>query len=128
VFSFTHRPLYSRGKITRYTFDVRLGGPQNRSGRCGKKYLYRESNPSRPARSSQGNVSPLNCASPHIVVRLVCRMGRRADRFDPNQVPLASVSSEDLNDSHYAEGYTEERTKERMKLLVQFHCRCLVRR
>jgi hypothetical protein len=35
VVSFTHLPLYRRGKSPRYPFDRRLGGPQSRSGRCG---------------------------------------------------------------------------------------------
>jgi hypothetical protein len=37
VVSFTPLPLYSRGKSPRYTQDGRLGGPQGRSGRCGKE-------------------------------------------------------------------------------------------
>jgi hypothetical protein len=33
VVSFTPRPLYSRGKNTRYALDTRLGGPQSQSRR-----------------------------------------------------------------------------------------------
>jgi hypothetical protein len=33
VVSFTPRPLYLQGKIPRYAFDRRLGGPQSRSER-----------------------------------------------------------------------------------------------
>jgi hypothetical protein len=33
--SFTPRSLYPMGKSPRYPWDRRLGGPQNRSGRCG---------------------------------------------------------------------------------------------
>jgi hypothetical protein len=41
VVSFTHRPLYHRGKSSRCSLDRRLGGPQNRCGRGGeeKKFL-----------------------------------------------------------------------------------------
>jgi hypothetical protein len=31
------RPLYPRGKSSRYPFDRRLGGPQSRSGRGGEE-------------------------------------------------------------------------------------------
>jgi hypothetical protein len=34
VVSFTHRPLYHRGKSTRYPLEKILGGPQCRSGVC----------------------------------------------------------------------------------------------
>jgi hypothetical protein len=42
--SFTPRPLYSRGKSTRYTLDRSLGVPQNRYGRS--SLFYRDSNSS----------------------------------------------------------------------------------
>jgi hypothetical protein len=34
---FTHRPLYSQGKSSRYPLDRRLGGIQSRSGHGGEK-------------------------------------------------------------------------------------------
>jgi len=37
VVSFTPRPLYSRGKNTRYALDRTLGGPHSRSGRDGEE-------------------------------------------------------------------------------------------
>jgi hypothetical protein len=37
VVSFTSRPLYTKGKSTRYPLDRRLGGPQSRSGRGGEE-------------------------------------------------------------------------------------------
>jgi hypothetical protein len=36
VVRFTPLPLYSRGKIPRYTLCKRLGGPRSRSGRYGE--------------------------------------------------------------------------------------------
>jgi len=54
VVSFTPRPVYVRGKGTRYPFDGKPGGLQIRSGRgTGIKNLCpcRESNHCRPARS-----------------------------------------------------------------------------
>jgi hypothetical protein len=33
------RPLYLRGKRPRYPFDRRLGGPHNRSRRCGEEKI-----------------------------------------------------------------------------------------
>jgi hypothetical protein len=36
VVSFTLEPLYPRGKSARYPLDMRLSGPQGRSGRCGE--------------------------------------------------------------------------------------------
>jgi hypothetical protein len=39
VVSFTPRPLYPKGKITRYQSDRRLGWPQSRSECCGEKSL-----------------------------------------------------------------------------------------
>jgi hypothetical protein len=52
VVSFGPRPLYPRRKSPRYPSDKRLGGPQNRSGRCGgEKILHLpESSPGHPAR------------------------------------------------------------------------------
>jgi hypothetical protein len=52
VFSFTTRPLYSRGKSPGYPFYKRLGVPQSQSGRCREEKIscpYRYSNPGRPA-------------------------------------------------------------------------------
>jgi hypothetical protein len=50
VVSFMPRALHSRGKSPRYPLDGRLGGPQNRSGRCGGEknlpYLDSSSDPS----------------------------------------------------------------------------------
>jgi hypothetical protein len=44
--SFTPRPFHSRRKSPRYSFDRRLGGPQNRPGRCGEeKHLALAENP-----------------------------------------------------------------------------------
>jgi hypothetical protein len=37
VVSFRPRPLYFRRKRLQYPLDRRLGGPQNRSGRCGEE-------------------------------------------------------------------------------------------
>jgi hypothetical protein len=37
VFSFTPRPLYPWGKSPRYPLDMRLGGLESRSGRCGEE-------------------------------------------------------------------------------------------
>jgi hypothetical protein len=37
VVSFTRRPLYRRGKSPWYAFYIRLGGPQNLSGRRGEE-------------------------------------------------------------------------------------------
>jgi hypothetical protein len=51
VVSFTPRPLYSQGKGPWCPLDKRLGGPQSRSGRGGKKknsQPRRESNPRTP--------------------------------------------------------------------------------
>jgi hypothetical protein len=39
VVGFTPRPLYPRGESPGYPLDRKLGGPQNRSGRCGEKIL-----------------------------------------------------------------------------------------
>jgi hypothetical protein len=39
VVSFTPQPLYSRAKSPRYPLDMRLGGPQNRSGRRGEQKI-----------------------------------------------------------------------------------------
>jgi hypothetical protein len=39
VVSFTHRPLYARGRSPRYTLDRRLGGPHSRSGRRGEEKI-----------------------------------------------------------------------------------------
>jgi hypothetical protein len=39
VVGFTPRPLYSRGKNTRYPLDRRLCGPQSRSGRRGEEKI-----------------------------------------------------------------------------------------
>jgi hypothetical protein len=50
--------LYPQGKSSRYPLDRKLGGPQSRCGRCGVKkisFLCRESNSSRPTRSSSLN-------------------------------------------------------------------------
>jgi hypothetical protein len=45
-------PLYLNGKNPRYPLDRRLSGPQSRSERDGEERRpFRESNPSRPARS-----------------------------------------------------------------------------
>jgi len=35
--SFTPQPLYPQGKISWYSSDRRLGGPQNSSGRAGEE-------------------------------------------------------------------------------------------
>jgi hypothetical protein len=56
VVSFTPRPLYLRGKSTRYPLVRRLGGSQSRSGRGGEEEKSnncpcRELNPNRPTRS-----------------------------------------------------------------------------
>jgi hypothetical protein len=57
VVSFTHRPLYSRGKSPYYPLYRRLGGPQSRSGRGGEDNNSQPSsgiepqNPIRPTRS-----------------------------------------------------------------------------
>jgi hypothetical protein len=37
VVSFIPRPLYPQGKSPQYPLDMRLGGPQSRSGRGGEK-------------------------------------------------------------------------------------------
>jgi hypothetical protein len=37
VVSFTPRAFYPRGKRPPYPLDKRLGGPKNRSGRCGEE-------------------------------------------------------------------------------------------
>jgi hypothetical protein len=39
VVSFTPRPLYLRGKSSRYPLDTRLDGPQSRYGRCGEEKI-----------------------------------------------------------------------------------------
>jgi hypothetical protein len=45
VVSFTPQPLYLRGKSPRYSLDMRLGGPQSRSGRRRENsWPYRDSN------------------------------------------------------------------------------------
>jgi hypothetical protein len=36
IVNFTHQPPYPRRKCPRYQFHRRLGGPQNRSWRCGE--------------------------------------------------------------------------------------------
>jgi len=56
VVSFTHRPLYPRGKNPRYPLDRTLGGPQSRSGRGGSR---RESKPNRPDRPAHSIVTIL---------------------------------------------------------------------
>jgi hypothetical protein len=39
VVSFTTQPLYPRGKSARYPLGRSVGGPQNRSRRCGKEKI-----------------------------------------------------------------------------------------
>jgi hypothetical protein len=54
VVSFTHRPLYPRGKGPQYSLDRRVGGPQFWSERFGEEKISCfswESNTDRPARS-----------------------------------------------------------------------------
>jgi len=41
VVSFNPWSLYPQGTSPRYALDRRLGGPQNRSGRCGEKKNYK---------------------------------------------------------------------------------------
>jgi hypothetical protein len=51
VVSFTPRPLYPQGKRLRYPLDMRLGGPQSRSGHDGEETIPSprwESNPKTP--------------------------------------------------------------------------------
>jgi hypothetical protein len=54
VVSLTALPPSPQGKSPRYQLDRRLGGPQNRSGRCGKQKNLElvESNAGRRTRSS----------------------------------------------------------------------------
>jgi hypothetical protein len=40
VVSFMTRPLYFQRKSPRFPLDKRQGGPQTRSGRCGRKSLW----------------------------------------------------------------------------------------
>jgi hypothetical protein len=40
VVSFTPRPLYSRGKSPRYSFNRKLGGPRSQSGRYGERIFF----------------------------------------------------------------------------------------
>jgi hypothetical protein len=56
VITFTPQPLYSQGKSLRHPMNLRLGWPQNRSGRGGRKKSFlpgpcRECNVGRASRS-----------------------------------------------------------------------------
>jgi hypothetical protein len=68
VVSFTHRPLYPRGKNTRYPLDRRLGGPQSRSPRSGEEKILETTGTRTPTPRS---CSPYPVAIPTALYQLL---------------------------------------------------------